>query len=391
MRRLFVRTCPRATPTCLPDETPGRLRVLTYLHSYEPGGLERDVLRFNGAWAAAGIDAQIVLGRNEGPLASDAPDVPIHLLQTGRFSTRHFETLWMIWHLPRTVRRLLPDVIFCAGNSYTIVAVALRLILGRRCPPMVFRVSNDLVRRDMPPPIRAVYRLWLRRQAPFFARIVGMAEPVRAEIVTQMRAAPERVTIIDNASLTMADIDGLAASRAATVRDRPGRHYLAIGRLAPQKNFALLIEAFARISQPDDRLTIVGEGAERARLERQIATLGLGKQVALVGHQSPVDTWLAQADALVLSSDFEGLGIVVIEALAAGTPVVATDCSPNIALLLDGLGRRVPIRDAAALAAAMAAIVDDPVDVPAMRARAERFTVEASGAAWVRLFAAVAA
>jgi glycosyltransferase involved in cell wall biosynthesis len=367
------------------------IRVLTYLHSYEPGGLERDVLRFNGDWAARGIDAQIVLGRNEGPLAGDAPDVPIHLLQTGRISTRHFETLWMIWHLPRIVRQLSPDVIFCAGNSYTIVAVALRLIMGRRCPPIVFRVSNDLVRRDMPWPVRAAYQWWLRIQAPYFARIIGMAEPVRSEIIEQMHADPSRVAIIDNASLTMAEIDRLARTRSAASRNRVGRHYLAVGRLAPQKNFRLLIDAFALMAAPDDRLTIVGEGAERGRLERQIAVIGMTAQVVLAGHQSPVDPWLAAADALVLSSDFEGLGIVVIEALAAGLPVVATDCSPNIAMLLDGVGRRVPVRDAAALAAAMSVIIDDPVDVAAMGARAERFTVEASGAAWLKLFADVAA
>lgn len=367
------------------------MRVLTYLHSYEPGGLERDVLRFNGDWAARGIDAQIVLGRNEGPLAGDAPDVPIHLLQTGRISTRHFETLWMIWHLPRMVRQLRPDVIFCAGNSYTIVAVALRLIMRTTCPPIVFRVSNDLVRRDMPWPIRAAYQWWLRFQAPYFARIVGMAEPVRAEIVAQMKANPSRVAIIDNASLTMAAIDRLASTRATTARQHRGRHWLAIGRLAPQKNFALLIDAFARVAQHDDRLTIVGEGSERGSLERRAAALGIADRVALPGHCNDIAPHLAAADALVLSSDYEGLGIVVIEALAAGLPVVATDCSPNIAMLLDGMGRRVPVGDAAALAAAMAAIIEDPIDVAGMRARAERFTVEASGEDWLNLFAEVAA
>ncbi len=371
----------------MPD---ARLRVLTYLHSYEPGGLERDVLRFNGDWAARGIDAQIVLGRNEGALAGDTPDVPIHLLQTGRLSTAGLETPWMIRHLPRLVRTLRPDIIFCAGNSYTIVAVALRLILGRRCPPIVLRVSNDLIRRDMPQPIRALYHAWLRMQAPCFAAIVGMAEPVRGEIEAQMRADPARVTIIDNGSLTMADVERFAQARAHAVRDRVRRRYLAVGRLAPQKNFPLLIDAFARIARPDDRLTIVGEGSERGRLERQITALGLDTQIALVGHQSTIGSYLAAADALVLSSDYEGLGIVVIEALAAGLPVVATDCSPNIALLLDGVGRRVPTRDAAALADAMVAIVADRPDVAAMRRRAEQFTIEASGAAWETLFEQVA-
>lgn len=366
------------------------LRVLTYLHSFEPGGLERDVLRFNGDWAARGIDAQIVLGRNEGALSGDAPDVPFHLLQTGRISTRHFETLWMIRHLPRMIRQLRPDVIFCAGNSYTIVAVGLRLILGRRCPPIVFRVSNDLVRRDMPQPVRAIYHAWLRLQAPYFAAIVGMAEPVRDEIVTQMHADPARVTIIDNGSLTMADVARFAQARAAAVPDHAGRRYVAVGRLVPQKNFPLLINAFKRLAGPDDRLTIVGEGSERGRLERQITVLGLDAQIDLVGHQSTIDSYLAAADALVLSSDYEGLGIVVIEALAAGLPVVATDCSPNIALLLDGVGRRVPTGDVAALADAMVAIVADRPNVAVMRRRAEQFTIEASGAAWETLFAQVA-
>ncbi|UVO55388.1 glycosyltransferase [Sphingomonas sp. SUN039] len=362
------------------------MRVLTYLHSFEPGGLERDVLRFNRAWQERGVDVRIVLGRNEGALADDAPDLPYTVLQTGRVSTAPIESLWMIWHLPRIVRAMRPDIVVCAGNSYSIVAVGLRLALGRKCPPIIHRVSNDLVRRDLAAPLRWANRVWQHLQAPVFAMVVGMAEPARAEIIEYMGADPRRVVAINNASLTQADIDGLARTRSAAPRDRAGRHYLAVGRLAAQKNFDLLLTSFAAMARPDDRLTIVGEGPLRAALESRAASLGIAAQVAMPGHQNTVGPWLADADALVLSSDYEGLGIVVIEALAAGLPVVATDCGPNMALLLEGVGRLVPPRDTAALATAMAAIVEDPVDAGAMRARAQQFTVEANIGSWLDLF-----
>lgn len=373
-------------PTCLPDAP---LRVLTYLHSFEPGGVELDVLRLTRAWRDRGNDALIVVGRGKGALAEVAPDLPYEVLQSGRLSTEPIESLWMIWHLRRIVCALRPDVIVCPGNGFTMVAVGLRLVLGRKCPPIIHRVSNDLVRRDLPAPMRLANRIWQHLQAPVFAVIVGMAEPARAEIIQYMGADPRRVVTINNASLTDADVERLAQTRSDVPRGRSGRHFLAVGRLVAQKNFDLLLMAFARMARPDDRLTIVGDGQLRAALQRQADALGIAAQVSMPGHQNSVDPWFASADLLVLSSDYEGLGIVVIEALAAGLPVVATDCGPNMALLLDGVGRLVPPRNVAALAAAMTVIVDDPVDVGAMRARAQQFTVEANIDSWLDLFARV--
>ena len=367
------------------------LKVLTYLHSFEAGGVERDILRFNKAWKDAGLDVLIALGRREGPLETDgSPDVPMRLLQSGRFSTRHWETLWMIVKLPRVIREWRPDVIFCAGNSNSIVAIVVRLLLGRDCPPIVLRVSNDLVRRDMWWPVRQFYHLWLRLHPRFFAAIVAMAQPARAEIIDYMCADPGRVVAIDNGSLTLADAERLASARDAALPDHVGRHYLAVGRLAPQKNFELLVEAFAAIALPDDRLMIIGEGPRRAVIGARAQALGVAGQINMPGHCSPLDSHFAKADALVLSSDYEGLGIVVLEALAAGLPVVATNCGTNMAMLVEGAGRLVPTRDAPALAAAMTAVVTDRVDVAMMRARARQFTVEASTDAWLALFADVA-
>lgn len=366
------------------------MRILIFLHSFEPGGVERDALRLADAWAAAGHDVQIAMGRTTGALAKEAPPLNYTVFEKSGAKTAGFETSWMIAKLPALVRRLKPDIVFCAGNTYSVVAFALRLALGRACPPIVLKVSNDLTRRDLPAPARAIYHAWLRFQAPVFDAIVAMAEPVRSEIGAFMRVDPDHVHVINNASIRAAEASSLAAARDAMTRDRPGRHFLGVGRLAAQKNFALLIAAFAQMARPDDMLTIVGEGGQRAALETAALKLGVNRQVHMPGHVNPLDDYYARATAFVLSSDYEGLGVVVIEALAAGVPIVATDCAVVMPTLVAGAGLVVPIRDCDALAAAMDRIAMVSTDVAAMRARAASFAVEAVTAQWLALFAQIA-
>lgn len=354
------------------------LRVLTFLHSFENGGVERVALRLHAAWTASGVDARLMLGRADGAMRSEHPGLRYRLLGSGGVSTARFETLWMIARLPRVIRHLRPDVLFCAGNTYTVVAVAMRLLLGRRCPPIVAKVSNDLGRRDLAPPVHFAYRAWLRIQGRLIDHFVGMAPPMREEIMTCMGVGAERVTIIDNPSISQAQLTRLAGAREQAQRDHAGRRFVAVGRLVPQKNFALLLSAFAEAGAPDDRLTILGEGPERPSLQRLADRLGLGARLRMPGHVHPLDPWLADADAFVLSSDYEGLPSVIVEALAAGLPVIATDCSVGMSDLLGGgqFGQLVAVGDVAALANAMATIVDQSFPVREARLQASRFTVE---------------
>ena len=184
----------------------------------------------------------------------------------------------------------------------------------------------------------------------------------------------------------VADIASLARDGSRPDEAREGRRFLAIGRLAPQKNFPLLVRAFARIAGPGDRLAILGEGPERARLERLADRLGVAGGLLLPGHVEDTRPWLAGADTFVLSSDYEGLPAVVLEAFAAGLPVVATRCAASLPVLIDEgrTGRLVPVGDAAALAAAMA----PPMAFDRARARAtvDRFTVERAAPAYLDLF-----
>ena len=171
-----------------------------------------------------------------------------------------------------------------------------------------------------------------------------------------------------------------------------GRQVVAVGRLVPQKGFDLLLDAFARAAPliPDWSLTIWGEGPERAKLEAQRDALGLQDRVSMPGVTKDHGGWLREADIFVLSSRFEGWGIVVGEAMAAGVPVISFDChfGPG-EMIADGIsGLLVPDGDVSALGAAIAALCADPDQRRRLsegaRAASQRFTVDRVLVQWER-------
>ena len=373
-------------------ELPARpLVVMPFLHSFEPGGVERVALRLCTAWTAdPGLDIRLVMGRETGPLIAEAPPgLPRHVVGSGGVSTARWETLWLIFVLWRQVRAQRPDVLFAAGNTYAIVAVAMKLLLGRRCPPVVLKVSNDLARRDLPPPIRSVYALWLRIQGYHIDRFVGLAGPMQAEVAAAMQVPLARVAIIADPALDAATLIRLQAIAAERYRS-PGCHYVAVGRLVAQKNFAMLIEAFVLAARPRDRLTIVGEGPERGKLERQRDRAEIADRIALPGH-GDAEAAMAAGDVFVLTSDYEGVPAVVIEALASGMPVVATDCSVSMRSLIEGFGIVSPVGDARLFAKAMRRVL--PPDRTRRQRAAEavrEFTVEVAAGRYAALLAETA-
>jgi glycosyltransferase involved in cell wall biosynthesis len=146
----------------------------------------------------------------------------------------------------------------------------------------------------------------------------------------------------------------------------PGRRLvLSVGRLVPEKNQAALLRAFALTADrhPDADLWIVGEGPLRADLESLRAELKLEGRVFLVGQRDDVPALMKAADLLASSSQVEGFGLVVAEAMASGTLVVATDVG-GVAEVMQGHGTLVPCGDVAALAQAITRSLDlNPTEV----------------------------
>jgi glycosyltransferase involved in cell wall biosynthesis len=131
---------------------------------------------------------------------------------------------------------------------------------------------------------------------------------------------------------------------------------LAVGRLTAQKAFDVLIQAFARVRKTRlARLLILGEGEERSALEAMIRQFGLAQDIGLPGFVPNPYPYMAHAALFVLSSEFEGLPTVLVEAMSVGTPVIATDCpSGPREILMDGRhGQLVPMGDPIALADAI--------------------------------------
>jgi glycosyltransferase involved in cell wall biosynthesis len=369
-------------PICSrPDPGEGGMRICIPIHSFEPGGVERVGLRLAERWQEAGHEVVVVLGRDRGATHEQAPRLD-YRTRPEPFSTAAWETPWLIWCLWRFLRRERVDVIFCAGNTYTVVCVAMKLLLGRHCPPVLVKISNDLARPDFAWPLRWVYHQWVRIQGRMLDRFVALADPMLPQILSKLGIAADRAIAIPDPALRD---DELASPPQPRPEGGGGRRFLAVSRLARQKNLPLMLEAFARIAGPDDRLDIAGEGGQRARLERKIATLGLGGKVALLGHLADVRPLLDGAHALVLSSDYEGVPAVVPEALAAGRPIATTDCCISMPWLLqDGrFGVLAPVRDADALGEAMARAAAMPADQPAMRRFSALFTLGKAAPAYL--------
>ncbi|MBN8484652.1 MAG: glycosyltransferase [Sphingomonadales bacterium] len=365
------------------------MKLAVPIHSFEPGGVERVALNLCAAWQADGMDITVVLGRDEGAMKGTSPLLNYHTMPEP-VPTAAFETLWMIRVLRRYLARTPTDVVWASGNTYAIVAVAMKLLLGRRCPPVAIKLSNDLYRKDMIAPYRAAYHWWLRLQGRRLDHFVGMAQPMRAEIAELMRVPDEKITIIEDPSLAEDQFAALSALPRTPAPRAP--HYIAVGRLAGQKNFPLLLRAFARLDDPAARLTILGEGAERPRLERLARELGIADRLSLPGHVADPLPYLAEASAFVLSSDYEGVPAVVIEALAAGLPLVATRCSVSMpGLLRDGaFGPLVDVGDEAGFASAMRDVLAMPFDPAAARAAAAPFRISQAAGRYRELFAKLA-
>jgi glycosyltransferase involved in cell wall biosynthesis len=153
---------------------------------------------------------------------------------------------------------------------------------------------------------------------------------------------------------------------------------LAAGELIKHKDFTTLIRAFAIVAAARDaKLVILGEGLERPRLQELVSQLGLSASVDMPGYQQNPYKFMRRASVFVSSSVSEAFGNVIAEALAVGTPVVATECAGPAEILDHGrFGRLVPMRDPDALAKAILETIETPPDRDNLRARGSDFAIE---------------
>lgn len=385
-------------------------RVSFVLPSLNAGGMEQASLTIANELAARGYDCDMVLESRQGDyLARVDARVPVHGLQRGPkwpayaalFGVRpleasrqlarmlgrrqHYLPLRRLLSLANHLRSRRPDIVFVAHGRLPVLTLLARDIVG--LPIRVVIVEHSTLSRwlsvfaDEPKKhARWLYRCALaRRFYPLADRVVGVSEGVTEDLAQMLSLERDRLQTLYNPVAAATVSDDVRPSDPWFAAQTGVPVVLAVGRLVREKNFQLLIHAFAAVSKRRAvRLMILGEGEQRAALEQQVRALDLCDVVKLPGWVEQPGPYMAYAGVFVLSSEFEGLGIVLIEALARGCPVVSVDC-PNgpREILADGrYGRLVSMNDVDALAEGILEALHTPGDRNAAVARAANFSVE---------------
>jgi glycosyltransferase involved in cell wall biosynthesis len=353
------------SPAAAPDGPARRLALL--LPDMAGGGAERVALSLAEAFLAAGHEVDLVLMRAEGELLPLVP-AGVRIVDLGARRIRS-----VLRPLIRYLRSRRPDALQVSMWPLTVIAIVAHR-LARSKARLVVSDHIALSRQYGRP--ASVFRL-LRATTRIFYPWAD------ARIVVSADAADDLASLsgIDRAGISViynpipappADIATIPAIEA--LWGGAEARILTAGKLKEQKNQALLLTAFARlVRERAARLMILGDGPLRADLEGLADRLGVSDRVVFAGFILDPWPYYASADLFVLSSDYEGFGNVLVEAMRCGLPVVSTDCpSGPREILADGdYGRLVPVGDEQALAAAMAQMLDAPRAPERLRQRAE--------------------
>lgn len=247
-------------------------------------------------------------------------------------------------------RRVRPHVVHANSSKAGILGRIAARIAGVRS--RVFTVHGWAFAAY--PGRTGTFYLWADRlMRPLTTRTICVAENERRLGVAARTCRPEQTTVIHNA------VDVAAAPVASPGQGIP--HIVSVGRLKYPKDFATLLEAVALLGKQALTLEIIGDGPDRPELEAMIDRLGLRARVVLSGQRGDVPSLLARSALFVLASNSEGLPISIIEAMAAGLPVVASDVGGVSELVVHGeTGLLVPPGNHAALAHALESLLEDP-------------------------------
>jgi glycosyltransferase involved in cell wall biosynthesis len=352
------------------------LHVSFFMAAPTYGGAQKVTITIANGLAERGHDVDLVVARLEGDFVSDiseavtvvdlnVPSVPGIGLFAGIPRLRSY----LVAENPAVMFACLThanDVAVLASlgaNSSTHVAVTEHLAFG---------ADTELKKR-----ITSTMAKYLYRYADDVVTVsAGVAESV---------AANTRVAIADTTVLhNPIHVEEVKREAAASVDHEwfgstEVSPIVSVGRLEPQKSLTTLLSAFARVhdARPETRLVVVGKGSERDRLIDRTERLGLSDVVDFPGFVDNPYAYMKGASVFALSSEFEGLPTVLIEALACGCTIVSTDCPHGPREILDDgtYGRLTPVGDSDALADGILQALDDPTPVERCLERADHFSM----------------
>lgn len=334
------------------------LRTAQMVDNLHIGGAQKLLVTYVRAAQQRGIAVDVIgLDRADTPLAAELRAAGARVVG---FPSR---TLLDPVRLARLVRHLR-----CTGaevlQTHLTYANILGAVAGRLTGrPVVATLHSVSEEAHVYNPVRHALETWALRHA--VRRVVAVGPTVAG--VAQQRLEGRPIDVVPNAVVPppALAVDERAALRRQLVGDATRPLLIAVGRVTGAKGYTDLIAAMAQLRprRPPAALVIAGGGKTIDHLAAQIASLGLAEHVKLLGPREDVPRLLAAADLFVSSSHWEGLPLALLEAMMAGRAVVATAVGDVPTAVVAGTGVLVPPRQPEALAAALDALLDDPVRI----------------------------
>ena len=331
-------------------------RLAVFLPGLYEGGAERVMLNLSAGMAERGYEVDMVLARAEGPYMDQVPS-SVRVVELNTSHCNSFRTTASLPALVRYLRREEPCGLL-SGLNANLVALLARRLAGRSVRVVITEHNTfSFQKQSLPYWGRAVTELLVKLLYPWADKIVAVSEGV-ADDLAQVTGIPrDRIQVIYNPVVNQ-DLLQKVNSPLSDPWFEAGEPpvILAVGRLTEQKDLGMLIRAFAEVRRTcAARLLILGEGEDRQQLEGLVRRLSLERDVRLHGFTPTPYAFMARAALFVLSSRWEGLPTVLVEALACGTPVVSTDCpsGPREILRNGQYGTLVPVGDEASMARAI--------------------------------------
>lgn len=363
--------------------------IALLLSRVEAGGLERVQFNLARGLVDRGHSVRIVAGRLEG--AAPCVDEVHFIAPSGAWQ--------FLWRLLGWIRRNRPAVIVTTSNDVAVWVLLWRRWLYADAEVIVTQhlaISGPrLVARGVRRVKLACIRWAMARLLPSADAIVAVSAAVAADMRAELGLDGISIDVIHNPIVAVADAAApdLPCPEAWPF-PRDGVPVLVfVGRLAPEKRLDLLFAAFMQVRATlPVRLLVLGAGPIAAQLEQWRQDAGVGIDCRLMGQMQDVLPWIANSDILVLPSDYEGFGNVLVEAMQCATQIVATDCPSGPAEILDHgrFGQLVAVGDAAALAVALRRSLDGSfrVERDALLARSAEFSIDRAVDAYERVFTA---
>lgn len=347
-----------------------------YIPNLIVGGAEQVTLNIVNGLFQRGYDVELVLSHPHGKLRSEIDSgVPVVALGESRVPIAG-----IVAHIPRLVAYLdenQPDALISQVTHANVVC----LMAGRLASAETRIVPTEHNAFDVEPP-ESIKSQILRRLAvrvlPTADELIAVSQGVADSLVTKTGLQTDDVHVLHNPI----DIEGVR-ERATNpvdhrwIEDDELDVVLFVGRLHPQKDLETWLRAFARVHQsnPDTRAVIAGQGPLQEDLTDTATKLGIEDVVSIPGYVDNPYRFMHQASVFLLSSRFEGLPTVLIEAMACGCPIVSTDCPSGPAEILDNgeYGRLTPVGNVDAIATAVEQTLEDPVESSILSQQADDF------------------